>query len=310
MKKIMITGCSGFLASYLVKCLKKGSSPKIYGITEVKNFSSEEMEVFTVDIRDRDEVFGIMDRIKPDLIFHLAAISNVGFSWKNQKLTYEVNFIGSSNLLEAASAYSPDVRIILMSTAELYGIENKGIINEMSETGFMNPYALSKMAMEMAGDLYQRTKGMNIIKVRSFNFIGPGQDTKFVSSDFAWQIANIEKGKGEKIIKVGNLSAERDFSDVRDIARYMTVIGEEGKIGSIYNLCSGNVYSIKNILDILLEFSNEEIKVEVNEDRFRPVDIPALAGDNGLIRNEFGLSPEYPIKQTLKDTLDHWRNRV
>lgn len=310
MKKIMITGCSGFLASYLIKNLKMGSYPEVYGITEVRDFSSEEMKVFTVDIRDRDAVFEIMGKIQPDLIFHLAAISNVGFSWKNQKLTYEVNFIGSSNLLEAASEYSPDVRIILMSTAELYGINNAGIINEISKTGFMNPYALSKMAMEMVGDLYQKTKGMNIIKVRSFNFIGPGQDIKFVSSDFAWQIANIEKGNKEKIIQVGNLSAERDFSDVRDIARYMTVIGKKGNIGSVYNLCSGNVYSIRDILDILLKFSNKEIKIEVNEDRFRPVDIPALAGDNSLIQSEFGLNPEYSIEQTLKDTLDHWRHRV
>ena len=174
----------------------------------------------------------------------------------------------------------------------------------------MNPYALSKMAMEMAGDLYLRTKKLEIIKVRSFNFIGPGQDVKFVSSNFAWQIANIEKGKKERIIKVGNLSAERDFSDVRDIARYMKVIGTEGKSGSIYNLCSGNVYSIKYILDILLKHSNEKIKIEVDKERFRPVDIPKLAGDNSLIQSKFGLIPEYSIEQTLRDTLDFWRNRA
>ncbi|MEN8153040.1 MAG: GDP-mannose 4,6-dehydratase [Acidobacteriota bacterium] len=310
MKRIMITGCSGFLSSYLVKDLKMEPDTEIFGITEVDDFSSDEMEVFNIDIRDRKKIFQIIERKKPEIIFHLAAISNVGFSWNNQKLTYEINFIGSSNLLEAVSNYVPDARVVLMSTAELYAKKNVGIINENSPTGFMNPYALSKMAMEMVGDLYQRTKDMNIIKVRSFNFIGPGQDIKFVSSDFAWQIANIEKGKQEKIIKVGNLSAERDFSDVRDITKYMTAIGKKGKSGSIYNLCSGNVYSIKYILDTLLKFSEKNIEVEVEKERIRPVDIPILAGDNSFIKNEFGLIPEYTIEQTLRDILDFWRERT
>jgi len=307
MSRILITGCSGFLASYLIKQLNKDKSHEITGITEIISFSSTDYQVYHVDIRERDEVFKLIQSIKPEIIFHLAAISNVGFSWKNQKLTYEINFIGSSNVIEAVSLFSPESRIILMGSAELYGDSGKDPINEKYKISAKNPYALSKMAMEMVGNLYIESRGLDIIKIRSFNFTGPGQEVKFVCSDFAFQIAMIEKGKKEPIIKVGNLKSIRDISDVRDIARYLSVIAEKGKTGDVYNLGSGISNPIKELLDILLSYSKVKIEVLEDSEKLRPIDIPILTCDCSLIRSRFGCRPEFKIQQTLLDILNYWR---
>ncbi len=307
MKNVLITGCSGFLSSYLINELEKDNN-RILGLTEDKSFTSDRFEVIYADIRDKDKIADTIKNFSPEIIYHLAAVSNVGFSWKNPQLTYEINFIGSSNLFEAANKYSPYVKIILMSSAEVYSKIKFGKLSEESATSPNSPYALSKLAMEMAGDLYK--SDMSIVKVRSFNFTGPGQNISFVSPDFASQIVKIEKGLTEPIIKVGNLSAKRDFSDVRDIARYLTVIGREGISGEIYNTCSGDVYSISEILKIMLGFSYAEIKVVVEEGRLRPVDKPLLAGDNSKIKNEFGLEPKYDLKNTLLDIMDFYRTKL
>lgn len=217
------------------------------------------------------EVFKVIDIIKPEIVFHLAAVTNVGFSWKNQKLTQEVNFIGSLNLLEAlCDSGMSSSKVLMMSSAELYGNTSE-LITENTSLSIQNPYSLSKYAMEMLADIFINSKEMNIIKVRSFNFTGPGQDKQFVSSDFAFQIAEIEKKRKPPVIEVGNLSAKRDFSDVRDIARYLVVLNNLGKSGELYNLCSGRTFSIQNILDKLILLSDEKISININKDKFRPV---------------------------------------
>ncbi|MGD2087081.1 MAG: GDP-mannose 4,6-dehydratase [Candidatus Aminicenantes bacterium] len=310
-KKVLIIGCSGFLGSHLTDAWQKEENIVLSGITEVADFTSTRLRVYHVDIRDRQKVFAAVESIQPDLTLHLAAVANVGFSWKHQHMTYQINFIGSSNILEAISRVSPHSRILLMSSAELYG-NCKG--KPCKETDVIdspgNPYSLSKYAMEMVGNLYRRAQHMDIVTMRSFNFTGPGQSDQFVASDFSHQIAEIEKGKREPVIRVGNLSAIRDISDVRDIARYLTVIAKQGENNGIYNLCSGKTYSINDLLDMLLSFSSKEIKVVVDEKKFRPVDIPKLWGDRSLIREKFNLEPQYEIKQTLLDLLNYWRERV
>lgn len=309
--KVLIIGCSGFLGSHLTDALEKEKNIVLSGITEVTDFTSTRLRVYHVDIRDRQKVFKAVESIQPDLTFHLAAVANVGFSWKHQQLTYQINFIGSSNILEAISKISPHSRILLMSSAELYGdCKDKACKETLPLSSPRNPYSLSKYAMEMVGNLYRETENMNILTIRSFNFTGPGQSNQFVASDFSHQIAEIEKGKREPVIRVGNLSAIRDVSDVRDIARYLTVIARQGENSGIYNLCSGKTYSIKDILDMLLSFSTKEIKVVVDEKKFRPVDIPKLWGDSSLLQEKFNLEPQYEIKQTLLDLLNYWRERV
>jgi GDP-4-dehydro-6-deoxy-D-mannose reductase len=188
MSRILVTGCSGFLASHLLKLLQREPRNKIFGITEVPGFIYPDIEVFQVDIRRRGDIAQMLEIIRPDITFHLAAVASVGFAWKNPEITYDVNFMGSSNLLEALQASAPDSRLLLMSTAEIYQPSEKPI-NERSPIVCQNPYALSKLAMEMLGDLYWRAFGMKVCKIRAFNFTGPGQDRKFVAADFASQIA-------------------------------------------------------------------------------------------------------------------------
>jgi len=309
-RKILITGCSGFLGTHLTELLAKEKDFRLYGLTEIENFDSPYLDVYHIDIRDREKVYTTIESIQPELIFHLAAIANVGFSWQHQQETYEINFIGSSNVIEAIREISPHSRILLMSSAELYGnCKNNACKEKDALAKPKNPYSLSKYAMELVGNLYLQAREMDIVTVRSFNFTGPGQSDQFVASDFSHQIAKIEKGRQEPTIRVGNLSAVRDISDVRDIARYLAVIAQKAETGEIFNLCSGSTYSIKDILNILLSFSNKEIQVLVDEKKLRPVDIPKLWGDTSLLRNNFNLTPTYNIKQTLYDLLNFWRER-
>jgi GDP-4-dehydro-6-deoxy-D-mannose reductase len=307
MTRILVTGCSGFLAAHLLQLLQRDGKSKIFGITEVSGFSHPQVDVSQVDIRRRDDMIHLLAAIRPDITFHLAAVTNVGFAWKNPYLTYEVNFLGSSNLLEAILPVASHSRLVLMSSAEVYRSDGGTPINENSPTQSQNPYALSKLVMEMLGDLYWKTHGLNVCKLRAFNFTGPGQDAKFVASDFASQIAAIEKGKQEAVIRVGNLAAIRDFSDVRDVARYVQVLGQRGKGGEVYNLCSGRSYSIEKILEVLLSLAKKSIRVEVDTGKFRPLDNPQITGDCSRIRSEFGLRPEIAMEKTLLDLLNYWR---
>jgi GDP-4-dehydro-6-deoxy-D-mannose reductase len=199
----------------------------------------------------------------------------------------------------------------MMSSAELYGNTKETAYTETDKPcNPKNPYALSKLAMEMCADLYIESRSMDIIKIRAFNFTGPFQDRKFVASDFSHQIAEIEKGLREPVIHVGNLSAVRDLSDVRDVARYLNVLADKGECGGIYNTCSNKTYSIRQLLDILLSLSSKEIEVKIDENKLRPVDVPVLWGDNTLIKEKFGLTPRYELRQTLEDLLNYWRERV
>lgn len=308
MKKVLITGCSGFLASHLIKRLIKEYD--IYGFTEIKDFKTNEFDYRVIDIRDDEKVKNYIREVKPDLTFHFAAITNVGFSWKNKKLTYEVNIIGSSNLFEALSEYSPNSRVLIMSSAELYGNKGNKPIGTREEIDVKNPYSLSKYSMEMISDLYNERNDLNIVKIRAFNFTGPGQDSKFVASDFAKQIAMIERGYSEPIIHVGNLDVKRDFSDVRDIVEYLIKISDEGKAGEIFNLCSGEAYSIRFILETLLSFSNMQIDVIVDKSKLRPADIPVLFGDYNELKTRLKIDKKYKIEETLFDLLEFWRKRV
>ena len=296
------------MAPYLVQVFEKEGGHTIMGMTEQENFRSSRMQVFHIDIRDKDKVMEMIAEAKPDIVIHLAAISNVWQSWRNQKLTYEVNIVGSSNLLEAVAHYNKEARVLLMSSAEVYGARRESL-SEDTPASVKNPYSLSKYAMELLGDLYVMSRHMQVVKARSFNFTGPGQEMHFVCSDFAHQIAEIEKGNRDPVIRVGNLSAVRDFSDVRDIARYLAVVAQQGETGETYNLCSGKTYSIREILDMLCNFSKENIQVEIDQKKFRPVDIPVLSGDCTRIKERFDLTPDFTLKQTLMDVLNFWRNQ-
>ena len=269
-------------------------------------------EIFSLDVRSEKDVLDSVRSIKPDWIFHLAAISNVKYSWEKRRETLETNLMGTSYLLEAVRRFAPEARVLFVSSSDVYGVLTHEVkaLGEEASLRVVNPYAYTKMTGEILSEFYSRIEKMDVVIARSFSHTGPGQSSDFVCSDWASQIAQIERGLHEPVIKVGNCNIRRDFTDVRDVVRAYLLLIEKGRSGEVYNVCSGKAVKLQEILDLLLSLSKEKIAVEVDEQRLRKVDIPLLVGDNRKIREEIAWQPEIPLRQTLADLLNHWRQRV
>ncbi len=310
-KRALVTGASGFLASHLVRILRNEGT-EIFGISDLIP-EPDVLETITdfrkLDIRDNSRLHHYMAEIRPDIIYHLAAVTNVGFSWQHPALTYEINLTGSSNLIESVAAAASPCTVVLMSSAELYRHQSEAL-NEESPISCRSPYALSKWAMEKLVDLFSHHHQLRFMIVRAFNFTGPGQSPKFVASDFARQIARIELGLAEPIIEVGNLSAVRDFSDVRDVARFLVELSlTGGNQPDTINLCSGKAVSVREILDLLLSRSSQKIEIQTAAERFRPVDNPIMIGSTERLSRKYALHAGYTLERTLEDLLEYWRRK-
>lgn len=308
--KILISGIAGFVGYYLINELL-ALKHTIFGIDTLQPpYEILQKISFTkCNITDDKLIKELITEFKPDYIFHLAAISSVSKSWENKKSTYLINILGTYNILESCLYLSYKPKILLIGSAEEYGKVKlkKPITEEIPLNGF-TPYAISKITQEYLGTHYFITYGLPIFKTRSFNHTGPGQNELFVCSSFCKQVAEIELLNKEPIIYVGNLLAYRDFSDVRDVVKaYITII-EKGIPNKVYNVCSMTTYSIREILNIILSFSNKRIKIVKDKSRFRKVEIPFLMGSNIKLRR-LGWKPIYSINQTLLDTLNYWRNK-
>ncbi|MBN2422259.1 GDP-mannose 4,6-dehydratase [Candidatus Woesearchaeota archaeon] len=307
--KALITGAEGFVGYYLIKeLLSQGYDVTGTNIGEIpENTKKLGIAFFKLDILDRNSVKKTFNKLQPDAVFHLAAISSVKFSMDNPELTMKVNVEGTKNILEAAFGLKNNSKVLVIGSANEYGIPESVPITEKHKLNPLSPYAESKVECEKLAKKYAE-KGLNAIIVRSFNHIGPGQSEQFVCSAFAKQIADIEKGN-EPVIKVGNLSAKRDFTDVRDVVKAYALAVKKCDSGSPYNICSGKAFSIQEILESLLRLS--KVKVEIKKDplRMRKSDIPVLLGDNSRFSGKTGWLPEIPIEQSLKDILEFWRNR-
>ncbi len=315
--RILITGLSGFAGRHLIEFLASGEIHEFLGIDlacsagNLKIGDSKLIEE-KADLLDRSKVEKIISEFKPQHIYHLAAQSSVSRSWKDPINTFGINVFGGINILESAKSSAPGARILVICTAEEYGeIEDGRAIKETDKIYPENPYAISKSAMDFTSMVYQRAYGLNIMVSRSFNHIGPGQSEGFVCSDFARQIALIEAGKQEPEVMVGNLDSERDFLDVRDVARAYWHIMNKGQAGQAYNVCSGKPVKISRLLEILLSLSRVSgIKVKKDMDKFRPIDIQTVFGDNTRLVSGTGWKAEYSLKRSLKDALDYWRAKV
>lgn len=313
--KALITGIDGFVGGYLLEYLLK-QDIDVWGTTLEDSKKSEEKfsqaQVRQMDITNKDQVKAVLEKCKPDYIFHLAAQSSAAISWKKTKLTMEVNINGTINLLDSVRELNIKPRILLIGSSEEYGyVKPKDIpVNENQTLEPGNPYAVSKIAQSMIGKVYARAYNMDIVMVRAFNHIGPGQSPTFVASDFAKRIAEIEKGLLEPTLLVGNLEAERDFTDVRDIVKAYYELATKGNSEELYNVGSGNSYKIKKILDVLLSLTNSEIKVENDPNRMRPSDVPIVKCDDSKLKNLIGWAPKYSIQQTLEDVLEYWRKVI
>ncbi len=319
MKKILITGISGFVGGFLAEHLVKTQNENtIIGTYLVKphvsflDGISQKPELYQVDLIDQQEVHGLIKQIRPDIIYHLAALSSPAESFKNPAQTISNNINAQINLLEAVRKNNlTETKILIVSSSEVYGVIDPSDLPVDEDTPLrpVSPYGVSKIAQDYLGLQYFNAYHMGIYRVRPFNHIGPGQSPHFVVSSFARQIAEIEKGKKEPVFTVGNLHAKRDFTDVRDIVVAYALILHGGKAGDVYNVGSGVVHSISDILDILLSMAKIKITVKVDEALFRPGDVPEIVCDNKKIKT-LGWKPTIPIEKSLSDTLEYWRSIV
>ncbi len=321
--KVLITGITGFAGSHLGDyVVAHHPSVEVHGTRRwrSKEDAADHLEgkvaFHECDITDPHNVYRVIEKIKPDRIFHLAAQSYVPASWDSPAETFHTNIVGQCNLLEAIkhlrpSGYDPIVQIACSS--EEYGYVERGElpIKETNPLRPMSPYAVSKVGQDYMGYQYCKSFKIRIIRTRAFNHEVPRRGEVFVVSNFAKQIAEIEKERHRPVVSVGNLEAIRDFSDVRDIVRAYWLATENFAPGDAYNICSGKGYAIKDVLYMLLSLSmRKDIKVEADPLRLRPSDVPVLVGDCEKFRTLTGWQPKIPFEQTVRDSLDYWRSRV
>ena len=319
MKKVIITGISGFAGSFLAEFLISKKAYNVNGtylleesignISRLKN----KIKLMKADLTKIKGVTEIIRLIKPDYVFHLAALTSPAASFKNPLITIENNIAAEINIFSAIRNNNlRDARVLIVSSAEVYGLVKKEDLPIDEDTRLMpaSPYAVSKITQDFLGLQYFLSYNLKTIRVRPFNHIGPRQSPNFVVAGFARKIAEIEKGKTEAVISVGNLEAKRDFVDVRDMVRAYLLAIEKGKIGEVYNIGSEKSYKISDILDKLLKLSKVKISVRVDRRRFRPIDIPELLCNARKFKKLTNWKPQIPIDVTLKDTLDYWRKII
>lgn len=317
MKKVLITGITGFAGSHLTELLLKRKY-RIFGTvrprskTENIDHLRHKIKLFDADILDSHSVYEVVKTAKPDYIFHLAAQSFVPTSWASPANTLETNVVGAVHLFEAARKLEVNPVIQLACSSEEYGLVKKEElpIKEENPLRPLSPYAVSKVAMDMLGYQYFRSYKLKIIRTRAFNHTGPRRGESFVCSNFAKQIAEIEKGKREPILLVGNLEAKRDFSDVRDIVRGYLLAVQKGEPGEVYNICSEKARSINQMLEMLLSMSKTKVKIKKDPARMRPSDVLILEGDCSKFKRKTGWKAKVSFEKTLRDLLDYWRERV
>ena len=269
------------------------------------------IQLINADIRDGHSLERVIGESKPDYVFHLAAQSFVPMSWWAPADTMETNSIGTIHLFEAIRKSEIDPKIQVAGTSEEYGMvyPNELPIKETNPLRPLSTYGVSKVAQDKLSYQYHKSYGLKIVVTRAFNHTGPRRGEVFVTSNFAKQIAEIEKGK-EPVICVGNLDARRDFSDVRDVVRAYWLALEKCEFGEVYNICSEKTRTIQEVLNLLLSMTNKNIEVRQDPSRMRPSDVEILQGDCSKFKQQTGWKPTIPFERTIEDLLHYWRERV
>ena len=317
MRRVLVTGVTGFAGSHLVDYMLTRNDVEIFGIqrwrsrTENIDHFRDRIRLLECDLRDASSTRDVLETVRPDWIFHLAAQSFVPTSWNAPSESLVTNVLGQVNIFEAVRRLGLTSRIQLACSSEEYGMvyEDELPIRETNPLRPLSPYAVSKVAQDMLGYQYWMSWKVDAVRTRGFNHEGPRRGPVFVASDFAKQIADIERGRREPVLNVGNLEARRDFTDVRDMVRAYWLALEHGAPGEVYNICSGRAYAIREVLDLLLGMTKTKIDVRQDPARLRPSDVPVLLGDYSRFHEVTGWTPTIPFEQTLRDMLDYWRGR-
>ena len=304
--KALVTGIEGFVGPYLSSFLVN-QGIEVFGTFFAP--TSPGNNLYHMDVTNKQEVESVIQKVCPDHVFHLAGFSSVAASFSNPYACKKINVEGTKNLLDAIASTGIKTKILIVSSAEVYGKPRFIPITEKHPVNPLSPYAESRVEQERACLAYAKEHKLDIVISRSFNHSGPGQSDTFVLSSFAKQIAMIEKGK-QSSLKVGNLDAIRDFSDVRDVVKVYYLLLKRGKSKEIYNVCSGKGYSIKELLEMLIKKSSMSIVTESDPARLRKSDIPILVGDNSKCVKRTRWQRAYPIEKELADILAYWREKV
>ena len=316
---VLITGITGFAGSHLAEyILAHHPGVQVHGIirwrSRMDNVASilGKVELHEADLKDMVSLKKVLAASRPERIFHLAAQSFVPTSWRLPAETFMINSVGQINLFESILDLKLDPRIQIAGSSEEYGMVHPDEV-PMKETNPLrplSPYAVSKVAQDLLGYQYFKSYGLKVIRTRGFNHTGPRRGDVFVTSNFSKQVAEIEKGKREPVIHVGNLDAKRDFTDVRDMVRAYWLAAEKGEPGDVYNLGSGSAISMHQLLEMLSTLSRTKFRIQVDPDRLRPSDVQILLADASKFRTLTGWAPTIPFEKTLSDLLDYWRERV
>lgn len=314
--RAFITGIGGFAGSYLAEFLLENTDWEISGLIHRSPGNVEHLRdkvrLERGDLGNYQSIEKILARIRPHYIFHLAAITFVPDSWRDPWGVFENNVRGQLNVLQAVVNLKLDSRILVVGSNEEYGIipEEDLPVREDTPLRPNNPYGVSKVAQDFLGLQFHLSHGLHVVRVRPFNHTGPRQRPDFVIPAFAKQLAEAEAGLRPPVIKVGNLSPRRDFTDVRDVVRAYYLALTKGKPGEVYNVGSGKAYSIKEVLDMLLKMCPIEVKVEQDPALMRPSDVPVTLCDYSKLQRDTGWEPSIPLEKTLEDVMDYWRKEV
>lgn len=305
MRKVLIFGVGGFVGPYLAQeFMEQGYI--VYGSDLVKGDRLQnEVEFFQADLLHADAVRHIINQLQPNIIINLAAVSSVGQSWKIPQKTIEVNIVGTLNILEAVKELQPMPKVLLVGSSEEYDVSDKPI-NELMILKANNPYGISKVAQERFANIYKVQYGMQIYHVRPFNHTGVGQKDTFVLPSFCKQAAEIEKSGKPGIIKVGNLTARRDFGHVKDLMHAYRLIVESPYCDTVYNVGTGHAHSLREMLNYIISLCSQPIKVEVDTSRVRPIDNPVICCDYSKIKAELGWEPQYKVFDALKEMFNYY----
>ena len=311
MARILITGITGFMGKYLTKMLLE-KNHQVYGNIFDRDESppdaNESLHLKFCDVRIKDQVTELINESKPNFIYHLAAQSLPMKSWKDPKETMDTNFSGTINLFNSILEQKLEPKILVACSSAEYGftaITKNRALNEEDPLEPVHPYGLSKVCQDMISKQYFLNYGMKVIRARIFNTIGPGKKNDFVG-DVSMQISKILKNKQDPTIQIGNLETERDISDVRDQIKALTSLLENGVPGEVYNVCSGRVVKMKELLDKMIAISGKDIKINKDPKKIRKIDEPLILGDPSKIRKECSWNEEITIDKTLTDSINFW----
>lgn len=317
--RVLITGITGMAGSHLADYLLEKGGIEVHGIkrwrSRIENIEHimNRITLHECELTDATSVKKMLKKVMPERIYHLAAQSFVPTSWNSPADTLMNNIVGQLNILEAIRDLGiKDTRMHIAGSSEEYGLvyENEAPVKETNPLRPLSPYAVSKIGQDFLAYQYYMSYGIFTLRTRAFNHTGPRRGDVFVTSNFAKQIASIEKGLQKPVISVGNIEARRDFTDTRDIVKAYYLSLEKGDAGEVYNIGSDRAYGINEVLNVLLSFSKIDVTVKEDPERMRPSDVPLLLCDSTKFREKTGWKPEIRFEKTMEDLLNYWRERV